>query len=207
MNKKQVVLIGYSGHAHVVQDILQLNGRTVVGYCELEEKKDKPSNLMYLGQETDTMVLAKLKEYDCFVAIGENTVREKTSRYLLDNGICLINAIHPSASVSASAILGTGVMIGPNSVINANASIQDGVVCNSGSVVEHDCQVGAFSHICPGAVLGGNVNIGELTLIGTGAVILLNLCIGNCVTVGAGTVVIKSIKDNMKVVGNPHQPI
>ena len=61
MNEKQVILIGYSGHARVVQDILQLMGRTVMGYCELEEKKDNPGNLQYLGQETDKAVLDIMK--------------------------------------------------------------------------------------------------------------------------------------------------
>ena len=191
----------------MAQDIFQQMGRAVVGYCELEEKQDSPNNLTYLGHETDVSVLEKLKDYDCFVAIGDNQMRANTSKFLVDNGIFLINAVHPSAVVSDSANLGKGVMAGPNAVINANTNIQDGVICNSGSVVEHGCSVGAFSHIGPGSVLGGNVTVGDLTLIGSGAVILLNICIGNYVTVGAGTVVIKSIKDKMKVVGNPHKPI
>ena len=108
MNKKQVVLIGYSGHARVVQDILQLVGRTVVGYCELEEKKINPGNLQYLGHETDKSVLDKLTEYDCFVAMGDNQLRANTSKFLMDNGISLTNAIHPTAVVSESAIFRQG---------------------------------------------------------------------------------------------------
>jgi len=204
---KEVVLIGYSGHGHVAHDIFDMMGIKVAGYCDLEEKEDNYANLLYFGKETDISVLEILKDYDCFVSIGDNIIRERTSRYLLNNDIGLTNAIHPSSVVSSSATLGKGLMVGPNTTINSHAAIKDGSICNSASVVEHGCQVGEYSHIAPGVVLCGGVTIGSLTLIGAASVVLFNICVGAYVIVGAGTIVISNVSDNQKVVGNPQRVI
>ena len=204
---KEVVLIGYSGHGHVAQDIFEMMGRKVKGYCDLEEKRGNQSKLLYLGKETEQDVMETLKSYDCFVAIGDNQKRERTSKYLLSNGIKLINAIHPSSVISGSVVLGKGVMVGGNAIINAQADIKDGSICNSASVVEHNCHVGEYAHIAPGAVLGGSVKIGNFTLIGAGGVVLHDVTVGDYVIVGAGAVVIRNVENNLKMVGNPQRRI
>jgi len=204
---KEVVLIGYSGHAHVVYDILKGMGRTIIGYCDLHKKEDNHDGIIYFGNENDEDVLNKLKEYDCFVSIGNNQIRGVVSKYLTENGINLINAIHPSAIVSDFSSLGFGVMIGPNSVINARSNIGNGVICNSGSIVEHDTHIGEYCHVAPGAILCGGVRLGNFTLIGSGAAVAPNVSIGLDVIVGIGTVVIQNINDNLKVVGNPQRYI
>lgn len=204
---KEVVLIGYSGQGHIAQDIFEMMGRKVKGYCDLEEKEKNYGNLIYLGNEADNSVLEALRDYDCFVSIGDNRIREKTSRFLLNNEVELINAIHPSSVVSSSVTLGKGIMVGPNAIINTQAVIKDGSICNSASVVEHGCQVGEYSHIAPGAILCGEVTIGDFTLIGASSVVLFNLCIGHHVIVGAGTNVINNVLDYQKVVGNPQRVI
>ena len=200
---KEVVIIGYSGHAYVACDILARMGRTVVGYCDKEEQEDNPLTLKYFGDESDKTVLDQLMDYECFVAIGNNEVRRQIGTYLTENQITLIKAIHPDAIVSSSASIGAGAMIGPGAIVNAFATIDEGAICNSRSVIEHECNVGEYSHIGPGAVLGGNVRIGNNTLIGAGAVVLLNLQVGSNTVIGAGSVVINNIGDNKKAVGNP----
>jgi sugar O-acyltransferase (sialic acid O-acetyltransferase NeuD family) len=182
-------------------------GRTIAGYCDVEEKERNPDNLMYLGRETNKPVLSKLRDYECFVAIGNNQNRERVCKFLIVNGINLMNAIHPSAIISDSVEFGEGIMVGPGAVINAHTKIQDGAICNTNSVIEHDCNIGAYCHVSPGTVLCGAVVIGDTTLIGAGAVVILYVNIGSNVVVGAGTVVIKDIGSNMKVVGNPQTNI
>ncbi len=36
---KEIVIIGYSGHAYVVCDILKKNNQPIKGYCEKNKKK------------------------------------------------------------------------------------------------------------------------------------------------------------------------
>jgi sugar O-acyltransferase (sialic acid O-acetyltransferase NeuD family) len=200
---KEVVLIGYSGHAYIAQDILTQMGHTVVGYCDKEEKGDNPFGLEYFGDESDSEVIVRLAEYDCFIGIGDGTIREKITAHLTSGGITPLNAVHPSAYVAESVQLGTGVMVGAKAIINAFSTIGDGAICNSGSIVEHECKVGGYSHIAPGAVLCGSVTIGAGTLIGANSTVLVGVKIGANVTVGAGAIVLEDIPASQTVFGNP----
>lgn len=200
-----VVLIGYSDHAYVVCDIFRKMGKEIIGYCDKTKKDKNPDDLEYFGNETDKKVLSELKKYECFVAIGDNHIRAKVSDLLIKEEIRLINAIHPSATISESAKLGNGVMIGPKVIVNAYTKIGDGVICNTGSVIEHEGDIGKHSHIAPGVVLCGVVKVGKTTLIGAGSVVNLYTNIGDNVIIGAGTVVVKNIPDNKTVIGNPQK--
>lgn len=199
--KKPVAIVGYSGHAYVIIDILLNAGRLVTAYCDQEEKSNNPYHLTYLGKESE--VINKLKKFDYFACVGHNGIREKIHTQLSQYLGNPINAIHPSAVISASARMGEGIMIAANTTINPMVEIGRGVICNTSCSIDHECIIGDFTHIAPGAVLCGNVQVGRNTFIGANSVIRQGIIIGNNVTIGAGTVVVKDIPDNATVVGNP----
>ena len=200
---KDVIIIGYSGHAYVVIDALKSQGRKVIGYADLVEKEGNPFNLDFLGYEDDEAVISKLKDNDFFISMSNNKIRRHIFRKLEKTIEPTCNAIHSSAIISDSTETANGVMISSNVVINALCKIHKGVICNTSSVIEHDCEVGEFVHVGPNATLCGNVRIGDGTFIGANSVIKEGVNIGNNVTIGAGTVVLKNIPDNVTVVGNP----
>jgi acetyltransferase EpsM len=78
--KKPVAIVGYSGHAYVVVDILLNSGRLVTHYCDNEQKELNPYHLNYLGKEVD--VISRLKDFDYFVCVAHNGIREKFIRTL-----------------------------------------------------------------------------------------------------------------------------
>jgi sugar O-acyltransferase (sialic acid O-acetyltransferase NeuD family) len=206
--KQEVILMGYSGHAFVVCDILLSQNIEIIGYCDNEEKAVNPYELVFLGQENDSTVIEKLSEKDYFTAIGNNTIRRKINERLEKATNRLpTNAIHIKSSISSTARIGNGVMVGDGCIINACSEIGDGVICNTQSVIEHECKIGAYTHIGPGAVLCGNVKVGINTFIGARAVIKQGITIGKNVVIGAGTVVINDILDSSVVVGNPQKNI
>lgn len=210
MENRQVALIGYSGHAYVVNDILVSSDREVVAYLEQEERVDNPLGLEYLGHEQDPGAQQKLEKMDYIIAIGDNSTRKRIYDSLKASGCSApINGIHATAIISNTALLEnqSGIVIGPNVILNAFCKIGTGVICNSGCIIEHECQIGSFSHIAPGAVLCGGVTIGSGTFIGANSVIKQGISVGNDVTIGAGTVVISDILDYKKVVGNPQRYI
>ncbi len=199
--KKPVAIVGYSGHAYVIIDILLSAGRLVTAYCDQEEKPFNPYHLDYLGKESE--VIHRLKNYDFFACVGHNGIRERIHTQLSQYLGNPINAIHPSAVISASVKMGDGIMIAANATLNPLVELGTGVICNTSSSIDHECIIGDFSHIAPGAVLCGNVMVGRGTFVGANSVIRQGIHIGNNVTIGAGTVVIKDIPDNATVIGNP----
>lgn len=200
---KPMAVIGYSGHAYVIIDIFQNAGRSVTAYCDSVINEKNPFGLQYLGPETGA--LDRLKEFDYFIAIGNNAIRHKVHNALAVELGEPANAIHPRAVVASSANLKSGTMIAAGAIINPLVSLGTGVICNTSCSIDHECVIGDFAHIGPGAVLSGNVQVGENSFVGAGAVVKQGLKIGRNVTVGAGTVVIRDVPDNVVVVGNPHR--
>jgi sugar O-acyltransferase (sialic acid O-acetyltransferase NeuD family) len=193
------IIIGYSGHAYVVCDILLQNKYNIIGYCEMNEKKDNPFNLLYLGKETERVFTS---EEIVFTAVGDNNIREKIYNNLYEKAN-FGSAYHPSASISHLVNIGAMVMIGAGAVINPLANIGNGAIINTRAVVEHECMIGDFAHIAPGAVLAGNVIIGARSFIGAGAVVKQGISICNDVIVGAGAVVVKDINEPGIYIGIP----
>ena len=77
---KNTIIIGYSGHAYVVLDILQSQNYTIIGYCDALEKENNPFDLKHLGKETDEYPLSILAQNNYFVSIGDNYIRSAMSK-------------------------------------------------------------------------------------------------------------------------------
>jgi sugar O-acyltransferase (sialic acid O-acetyltransferase NeuD family) len=202
----KVFLFGYSGHAYVVCDIFLSQGISPSGYLVKEAVVSNPYQLPYCGFENDPEALIKIRNHAYFVAVGNNHIREKITKIVIDNlDIPPCNAVDKSAVVSHHAEIGFGVMVAPLSAVNSAVKLGNGVICNTRSVIEHECSIGHYVHIAPGAILCGNVTIGDHSFIGAGAIVKEGIVIGKNVTVGAGTVVIENVPDGRTVVGNPQR--
>ncbi len=201
--KKPVAVVGYSGHSYVIIDILLNAGRIVTAYCDSEQKEKNPFHLTYLGKENESILA--LKSFDYFIGVGHNGIRKKIFSQLYEQLGNPVNAIHPSAVISASVEMNNGIMVSANATINPLVTLGAGVICNTSCSIDHECIIEDFAHIAPGAVLCGNVKIGAGTFVGANAVIKQGVTVGRNVTIGAGTVIIRDIPDNMVVVGNPQR--
>lgn len=194
--KKDVVILGAGGHAHVVADIVTAMGNSVLAFLD-----DNVNARDRSGSIRD------YKQYDkaeFIIGIGDANAREKLSKEL---SVQWFTAVHPSAIISKSAKIGAGTVVMPNAVINSNACIGNHCIINSGSVVEHDNEIGDFTHIAVGAKIGGTVTIGEKVWIGIGATVTNNVAICNNCIVGAGAVVIGNIDVCGTYVGVPSRRI
>lgn len=199
--KNKVILVGYSGHAYVVADILLRTGASLIGYCDAVEKENNPFGLPWYGDFHSDAANEVLEKSSFFIAIGNNKTRREIFGKL--NAFSSVNAIDPSAIISDRSTMGASVMVGTGVKINAFASIGNGVICNTGAIIEHECIIADFAHLAPGSVLCGNVSVGENSFIGANAVIKQGIKIGKNVTIGAGSVILKDVADNCTVVGNP----
>ena len=194
---ERVILIGASGHGKVVADIVAAAGDTVVGFLDDDKSKQTCGGYPVLGAITQAT-----KYPDCrfVIAIGNNGVRQRIAREL---ELPWYTAVHPSAVISPSAMIGAGTVVMPRVVVNAEAKIGAHCIINTGATVEHENDLADYVHLSPGVALGGNVTVGEGTHIGIGACVRNNISIcGGCV-IGAGAAVVKDITEPGTYAGVP----
>ena len=192
-----MILIGGSGHAKVILDILMQNGRRVQKILDAN-----PAVAFMFG-----VPVIRDEEHErgdpftnALIGIGSNTIRKEIAE---SRPYSYITAIHRSASISQFSVIGAGTVVMANAAINTGASVGRHCIINTGAVVEHDCVLEDFVHISPNAALAGNVTVGEGTHIGIGAAVIQGVTIGKWATIGAGAVIIRDVPDHVTVVGNP----
>lgn len=207
MLDKKVILVGYSGHGLVIAEAAYETELNIVGYVDVEEKKNNPFNLEFLGSEYTLKKDFFNEPYEFILGIGDIYLRKKIADSIFSKGGKFFKIVHSSSSISKSATLGNGSFVSRNVAINTFASIGENCIINTGSIIEHECLLGDNVHIAPGAVLAGGVIVGDNSFIGANAVIKQGLNIGKNVVIGAGTVIIKDVKDNKIIVGNPGKEI
>ena len=207
MLDKEVVILGYSGHAYVVADAAIESGMHLKFYADRKENISNPFQLEYLGNESDENFMGWSKDVDFILGIGDNVLRNKVAQLIIKKEKNILNVIHPHTSISKKFEIGFGNFISRNVAINALASIGNNCIINTGSIIEHDSKIGNAVHIAPGAVLAGNVTIGNNAFIGANTVVKQGIVIGENVIIGAGSVVIKNIENNSTYVGNPAKRI
>lgn len=206
---RKIAIIGDSGHAKVVADVVNSNEGMSV-FARLDDKYQEvfvEDGLLKGPVNHLEKLIGRDSEIRVVIGIGSNTVRKKIVSNLGLNSEMYVHAIHSSAIISPSAEIGIGTVVMPGAIINADATIGDYVIVNSGSVVEHDSVVGDFAHISPLAILTGGTTIGEGTHIGAGTSVIPLKKVGAWSTVGAGAVVVSDIEDNVTVVGAPARVI
>jgi sugar O-acyltransferase (sialic acid O-acetyltransferase NeuD family) len=205
---ENIVIIGSSGHAKVVIDIVQREGLyNIVGLIDSFRAVDETTwGYRVLGGEHDLPALTEQHRITgATVAIGDNFVRATVAARIRDTcpDIELVRAIHPSAVVADSASIGAGSVIMAGAVIAPCSTIGQGCIINTGATLDHDSAMGDFASLAPGAVTGGNCRIGECSAISIGATLIHGLTIGEHSVIGAGSLVMDSIGPLVVAYGVP----
>lgn len=187
----RVVILGASGHARVIADIVFASGDTVEAFLD-----DDTSIPGVAGSISD---YCKYPTCEFVIGIGSAEVREKLSGL----PVKWYTAIHPSAVVSSKATIDEGTVVMPNTAINAGAKIGKHAIINTGAIIEHDNIIENYVHVSVGAKLGGTVHVGKATWIGIGAIVSNNISICEDCLIGAGAVVVEDILAKGKYIGVP----
>ncbi|TDQ09942.1 acetyltransferase [Pedobacter metabolipauper] len=193
-----IYLIGASGHAKVIADILISQKHTVLGVFDQDPGKEW---MLHIPVQPQPLQGEWPVDSPYLIAIGNNQVRKRIAD--TNHVLTFTKAVHTKAIVSHYAKMQEGTVVMAGVTVNVDARIGKHAILNTNCVIDHDCIIGDYAHISPNAALAGNVEVGEGTHIGIGASIIQGIKIGKWATIGAGTVIINDVPDYAVVVGNP----
>jgi sugar O-acyltransferase (sialic acid O-acetyltransferase NeuD family) len=205
--KKKILIIGASGHAKVIIDIVELEGKYAIGGIL---DKNAPKGITFCGYEIlgrdDDSAQFEGRYAGAIIAVGDNFMRSivaaKVGRHL-----SFVSAIHPSATIARDAKIGPGTVIMAGARVNPGCAIGEHCILNTGSSLDHDSTLDDFASLAPGAITGGNCHIGEQSAISIGAVLRHGITIGQDTVVGAGALVLENIPANVVAYGTPARTI
>lgn len=212
MSIGNIVVVGSSGHAKVVMDILEKEGRyRIAGLIDSFRKAgDRAFDHAILGDETRLPAL--IQEHHlagCLIAIGDNWKRhllaEKVS--MIAPGLEFVGAVHPSAQIARGVTIGRGSVIMAGAVVNSDSRVGEFCIINSQASLDHDSIMENYSSLAPGAITGGNVHIGEFSAVSLGANIIHGRRIGRHSVIGAGALVLEDIPEYSIAYGLPAKVI
>jgi sugar O-acyltransferase (sialic acid O-acetyltransferase NeuD family) len=198
----KLLIIGASGHGKVIADIaLKMNKWESIAFLDDDENIKQSMNIEVIGKSSD--VTKHIQDYDIFVAIGNNTTRERIQKNLEKLGASIPVLVHPGATIGKQVEIGFGTAVMAGVVINCCTRIGKGCIINTGATIDHDNIVEDYVHISPGANLAGTVKVGKGTWIGIGSVVSNNISIVSNCKIGAGAVVVRDIDEVGIYVGVP----
>lgn len=190
-------IIGASGHAKVVIDIICLNMESISGIWDDNSELQSFCNYEINGSINDYQVSENTL---AIVAIGNNVIRKQIVQAInAQFGV----AIHPNSTIANRVKVNEGTVVMANVTVNQDAVIGKHVILNTNSSIDHDCRIFDFVHISPQVGLAGSVEVGEGAHVGIGANVIQGIKIGCWATIGAGAVIIRDVPDYAVVVGNP----
>lgn len=168
---KRLLILGAGGHGKVVREVA----------LSIVDENNKPVyEAIDFLDDYSTEAVGKISDlekfsnsYDeAFCGIGNNDVRKNTLDQIKKSGLSIPVLIHPSAYISATALVEEGTVIEPKAIVNTNSIIHEGCIISVGSIVDHDVEIGEFSHVNAGAIVKAGARIVSGRKIEAGEVVL-----------------------------------
>jgi sugar O-acyltransferase (sialic acid O-acetyltransferase NeuD family) len=212
MSQQDIAIVGASGHAKVIIDIVERQDAfRIAGLIDsLKEPGTELMGYKVIGMEDAIPeLLVNRKIVGGIVAIGHNWVRHRIVERIreLAPGFRFVTAIHPSARIAREVAIGAGVAIMAGVSVNPGTRIGDFCFVNTNASVDHDNLLDEFGCLQPNAATGGNVRIGAYSSISMGANVIQGVTIGSHTLVGAGSVVLSDLPDGVVAYGAPCRPV
>ena len=212
INKPNIVIIGASGHAKVVIDIIERENKyNIVGLIDANKPRDfKIFQYSILGREKELPKVMKTFNFKAgIIAIGDNWTRQLVYNKIKDivPDFEFVSAVHPNAIIGRNVNIGAGTVIMPGAIVNANTKIDEFCILNTKSSMDHDGHLHQFTSLAPDATVGGNVVIGDYSAICLGARVIQDITIGKHAIIGAAALVNRNVEDFKMLYGVPARVI
>jgi len=133
-------------------------------------------------------------DYQLFIAVGLNKIREKLFKTAKIKGYKMITYISSKATTWDDLQCGENTWVGEGSGIQPFVTIGNNTIL-FGTDVGHHAKIG--SHVLLSvATIGGNVTIKDYSFMGLNSTVKPNMVIGNNNIIGMGSIITKDTKDN-----------
>ncbi|MCS7337453.1 MAG: NeuD/PglB/VioB family sugar acetyltransferase [Verrucomicrobiae bacterium] len=200
MDSSKLILVG---GFHEVIELCEAAGKQIVGIID-PQLHGEYFGYPVLGKDEDApTLLERFSGVPVLITPDQPGTREKLVCYYERLGFTCSGVVHPLATVSRTAKLGTGVVIALGANVSSGVELAEHVRVNVRANIMHDVRIGPYTTVAPNAVLLGRVRIGRGCYIGANATILPRVELGDHVVVGAGAVVTRSVPAGSIVKGNP----
>ena len=204
---ERVLLFPCNGNAIEAIDCVQPH-QTLIGFVDDTDSKQGTTvhGLPVFGRDA----LSRFADAKILAVPGSPASFRDRSRLITGLSIPrerFTNLVHPRASVSKLARLGTNCLFMSGVVITSNAVIGDHVCLLPNTVVHHDAVIGNWTLIGSNVTIAGSTHVGENCYIGSGTSIMNGLHVGDGSLVGLGSNVIRNAAAGSKLAGNPAKSI
>jgi len=193
--QKKVIILGASGHAKVIADIVKKSNDELIGF--LDDNMNIQGNIIFDNKKvlgtTKEEDINKYKDNYFIIGIGSNRVRKIISEKYPD--LKWYTAIHPNAIIANEVEIDEGTVVMAGAIINPGTKVGKHCIINTSSSLDHDNILEDYVHISPGSHLAGTVKVGQSSWICAGVTIINNINIANNTIIGAGATVIRNIDE------------
>lgn len=195
---KPLLILGGGGHASVLVDILEKQGREILGVVSPVVESAHLTNYRHYPKDEDVLLFtpSDVMLVNGIGSMPKESLRQRINSKFTETGYEFETVISSSAIVSEKAILGKGVQVLQGAIIQVGVVIGENTIINTGAQVDHDCTIGFNNHLAPGVVLSGNVKTGNEVHFGTNSTVIQSLLIGNNSIIGAGSTITQNVPDN-----------
>jgi sugar O-acyltransferase (sialic acid O-acetyltransferase NeuD family) len=199
LTDRSVLLFGAADQGAVVLDCLRAASE-FAPVCFVDENRS--AQVFESLPVFETTVLAELRNRGicrAHVCIGAPEPKLRIAKQLRGQGFAIISAIHPRATISATATLGEGVYVGPGVIIGPGAKIGDYCQVNNNATIPHHVTLGTGARISDGVHLAGGLHVGDRSYLGLGVTVNTDCHIGSDVTVVSGVSVFDKVPNRTVV--------
>ena len=205
---RDLVIVGNGGHAKVVIDILEERGDYNILGIITKNKGDEISIGSYQVLGDDNLLKELFNQGVKFAVIGvggftDNIRRKRIYENLKNIGFQIISAIHPTASISRTVLMGEGNVVFSGVVINPYVRMGNNVIVATGSTIDHDSEIKDHSLISAGVTVGAETKIEEEVLLALGSKVISGVTICKGTLIGAGALVTRGISEPGTYFGMP----